>query len=122
MRTYVDLPGLHGILLEESYVLDIQARPGLVQFAMDLVLTPDHDAYRAPHSGEQYCFRRGTLRFSDVTQLSWAGQGAPPARDASGEVDFGNIDAMEWDESSYSLEGDWGRMEVLAGRAEVELS
>lgn len=49
-------------------------------------------------------------------------QGAPPATDASGEVDFGHIDSLVWDGNAFELEGDWGRMEVSAARAEVEIS
>lgn len=122
MRPYSDLPSLAGLLLEESYVLDIEAHPGRIVFAMDLVLTVDHPEYRAPLPGEQYCYRKGELRFQDVTRSTWVGQGQPPARDASGEIDYGHIDAFEWDGSGSLLEGGWGRMEVLADRVEVVLT
>jgi hypothetical protein len=35
-----------------------------------------------------------------LPSLDRAGQGAPPARDASGESDYGNIDGYGWDNCS----------------------
>ena len=52
----------------------------------------------------------------------WGGQGAAPATDASGERDFGHIDSLVWEGDAFRLEGDWGRMEVSAERAELEIS
>ena len=48
--------------------------------------------------------------------------GGIPARDATGEADFGNIDAFEWDNLDYALEGDWGEIEVRAAGVEVALA
>lgn len=121
MRTYQDIPSLAAILLEESYVLDIEAHPSSVEFMVDFVLTQKHSEYRPPNPGESYCYRRGWIRFSGVTRCLWSNQGAPPATDATGEVDFGNIDSFEWDRSGYSLEGDWGRMELIAKQIGVRL-
>jgi hypothetical protein len=39
---------------------------------------------------------------------------APPAVDASAEVDFGNIDVFRWDRSVFELEGDRGSVRVVA--------
>ncbi|HUP69041.1 MAG TPA: hypothetical protein VM142_04410 [Acidimicrobiales bacterium] len=109
---YTSLPQLSGFLLEESYVLDIEARPSSVSFALDLVLTPEHPHYADPAPGEQHCFRRGHIEFLGVRRLLWTAQGAPPARDASGEVDYGNIDSFNFSDLGYELEGSWGRMEL----------
>jgi len=45
----------------------------------------------------------------------------PPARDASGELDYGGIDGYEWDESGHHLFGDWGRIDVVADTVTAEL-
>lgn len=120
-RSYEEIAGLAEILLEESYVLDIEAHPSRVDFRVEFVLTPGHPDYRQPSPDEAYCARHGWLRFSGVTRCLWSDQGAPPARDATGEIDFGNIDSLEWDQTQYSLEGDWGRMELTAEQVDVEL-
>jgi hypothetical protein len=119
VRSYVDLPGLEEIVLEESYVLGVHAEPALLLFRMDFALTPRHPRYVPPPSGEVECFRRGTLRFSGVERLVWGGQGRPPARDATGEIDFGHIDSFTWGAEGFALAGDWGEIELRAATVEA---
>lgn len=121
-RGYQQIAGLEAILLEESYVLDIEAHPTRVEFTMDFVLTAEHRDYRSPLAGETYCTRRGLLSFSGVTRCLWSNQGAPPARDATGEVDFGHIDSLLCDLTGFALEGDWGHMDLLAERVDVRFT
>ena len=121
MRPYEQLEGLSQLVLEESYVLDVEARPGVVRFVVDFVLTDQHPDYRPPPPDETYCFRRGELVFSGVRDVAWSGQGTPPAHDASSEIDYGSIDSLRWEPSRYELEGDWGRMEITAAGVHVRL-
>lgn len=121
MLAYQEISRLAAVVLEESYVLDIEVRPGSVAFSMDFVLTPEHKDFRPPGPEASYCYRRGRLTFSGVTRCLWADQGAPPARDATGEIDFGNIDSFEWDDAGYVLQGDWGRIELVAEQVHVRL-
>jgi hypothetical protein len=107
-RDYQELPSLAQIVLEESYVLDIEAHPSTIEFKIEFVLAGDHPEYRPPGPEASYCTRPGRLRFFGITRLSWADQAAPPAEDAAGEIDFGNIDSFKWAGSEYSLDGDWG--------------
>jgi hypothetical protein len=122
MRSYAELPGFAGFLLEESYVLDIEAHPARIRFVLDLVLTVDHPQYADPAEGEQCCYRRGELLFEGVTRFVWGDQGRPPAHDANGETDFGHIDTFEWDEAGFLLDGGWGRLEILADRVNVTVT
>jgi len=119
MKSYQDLPGLEHVLLEESYVLAVAATPGVVSFVLEVVLTPEHTEYVAPELGTYLCYRDGFLEFVGVTELKWTGQGSPPAIDASGEQDYGHIEALTWDGGQYELEGDWGAISVAA--ADVRL-
>jgi len=121
MRPYVELPGFEELVLEESYVLGIEAVPGAVTFAVDFVLTPGHPAYAPPPEDENESYRRGTMRFTGVKRLEWSGQGAPPATDATGEADYGHIDDLQWDDNRFELEGDWGRMVLEAERVTPSL-
>jgi hypothetical protein len=121
MKPYTDLPGFEAVVLEKSYVLGIQATAGTLTLDVDLALTPEHPVYAPPPATETDCFRRGRIRFVQVQRLVWDAQGAPPATDASGEVDFGHIHSLKWDGNAFKLEGDWGRIEVSAARAEVEV-
>src|SRR6266511_1230258 len=89
MMDYSQIDGLNLFYFEDSWVLDVVARPGLLTIDLDAVLLPAHPEYVAPSPGEQYCYRRGELRLEGVADLQWIGQGLPPARDATGEFDYG---------------------------------
>jgi hypothetical protein len=121
MRPYIELADLSEFVLEESYVLGVLARPGEVVFEIDFVLTQRHPAYMSPPPSEVECYRKGRLLFTDVEQLLWDDQGAPPATDASGESDYEHIDSFEWDQTRYAMSGDWGRMELTARSVQAQL-
>lgn len=121
MRPYIEIPALTDVVLEESYVLKISAEPGSVALRAEFVVGPRHPEYHEPAPDESDCFVRGTLRFHHVRSVAREGQGAPPARDASGEIDYGHIDDLRWDGEFYELEGDWGRMRVVADGLDLVL-
>ena len=121
MTPYENLPGFDTYVLEESWVLDVTARPGSVVFRLDLVLTPEHPRYKLPHPGNNLFYLDGQLVFEEVTDLEWVAQGGPPAIDATGEIDYGHIDTMTWDSGLYELQGDWGEMRVRARAARLVL-
>ena len=52
---------LHGVCLEDSWVLDADARGDIVAG-----LTPEHPDYTGPREGEQHDYRRATLTVSGV--------------------------------------------------------
>lgn len=123
LKPYTELPGFEELVLEESYVLSIQANPSRVTFDVDLVLAPRHPSTRRRHQPSATdCFRTGCIRFSGVRRLVWEGQGAPPATDATDEPDYGHIDSFAWEDGTFLLDGDWGRMELSAAAVEVEIS
>lgn len=105
------------VVLEESYVLAVDEREGAVEFVLDAVLAPGHDAYRAPLPGEQFCVRRGTLVVTSANRARLRASGAPPAFDATGEQDLGHIDSLipvdPDGRGSCVREGTWGELEVV---------
>lgn len=121
MTGYMQLPELAGFFLEESYVLDVEAHPGSVILRMDFVLTAEHPQYRDPAPNNQFCYRRGRMEFLEVKRLLWTDQGAPPAFDATGETDYGNIDRFEFDALEYVIEGGLGRLDLRAANLRVTL-
>ena len=101
------------VCLEESFVLSVTVTPGRVVFDMEIVVLPTHEMYSAPAEGERYHYQLGEVVFSSVKSLTWSGQGVPPSTDPlDGSIDFGNIDSMTAEGSTYFLEGDWGRMQI----------
>lgn len=122
MIDYNRFPGLGGIYLEDSYVLEVTESPSTVTFRIDAVLTPEHPAYRPPLQGEQYCFALAILIFPDVTQVEWISRDDRQYRDATGERDLGNIDVLEVQDDLYAVEGDWGRIRIRASPPYVKLA
>jgi hypothetical protein len=99
---------LRSVYLEDSWVLAIEVTDGLLVFDLDIVLTASHPAYRGPKSGDQYDYRRAHLCVA-ADQIDWRPSNSPPAIDATGRNDLGNIDSWEVDGGGWSmLEGDWG--------------
>ncbi|MFE7324760.1 hypothetical protein ACFU8W_07275 [Streptomyces sp. NPDC057565] len=55
------------------------------------------------------------IEFPAVRELTWTRQSIiRPAVDASGEQDWGGIDALRQLGAVYRLEGDWGAIEVVS--------
>ncbi|MET3565947.1 hypothetical protein ABIC47_001432 [Leifsonia sp. 563] len=110
---YSRLPGLEAIYLEDSWVLSIEVVPGRIEFELEAVLMRHHPEYRPPTPGQAHCYRPATLTFGDVSGVEWSAM-RPPTVDASGEIDYGNIDSLTRSGEHYDLEGDWGEMRVQA--------
>ena len=121
MRAYTEILELEHFVLEESWVLDISSTPGGLTIRIDLVLDKDHPELKPAPAGDVYYTRQGVLSFDGVRRLEWIDQGARPSRDASGEVDFGNIDSMLSEDDQYELEGDFGTIRLTASRVHLEL-
>lgn len=109
---YHQLPALEHVYLEDSWVLDIQITHRTVRFVLDLVLTNDHRLYAPPPPHEAYCYRKAELTFSDVSDVRWSNAGLLPAVDATGTIDFGNIDFLHKQAGQFVLGGDWGHMRI----------
>jgi len=119
--TYDQLPPLSAVYLEDSYVLGVSTDDKSVQFDLDLVLTPEHPAYSEPRPGEQYCYRRAKVTIVSARSVRWIRQTMRPFRDATGEADYGSIDAWSLDGDISHIEGDWGELEVAGGAVRVLL-
>jgi hypothetical protein len=108
---------LAGIYLEDSWALDVAPTQHEVAFQLDAVLTPEHPEYRPPAPGEQHCYRRARLTVASPQRSRLHRSDAPPAIDASGEPDFGNIEsfsAVDWEgEMAWELSGSWGDLVVV---------
>lgn len=107
--------------LQESWVLDVLVRPAEVVFELDLVLRPSHPEYTAPLPGEQFCYRRATLRFPGLREVTWRLGADPDDDELDDDVDYGAIDTLRTDGEVYELDGDWGAMSLVSDPPLVEL-
>jgi hypothetical protein len=122
MKPYAEIEEFSSYYLEDSYVLGITARLGTLDVELDIVLTPEHPEYSPDHPGEQHCYRRGHLRFRNVSYLQWDAQGMVPAHDATGETDLGCVDSwLVEDGTRHLIVGDFGRITVVSTVAEIVL-
>lgn len=118
---YYQFQGFEHVYLEDSYVLDIQINPSSAEFLLRVVLTEDHPLYNAPLSGEKYCYRNGLLRFTNVERVEWLEKSMMPYTDATGSVDYGNIDEFYLSDEHYYLNGDWGELKITSSPPTLEI-
>jgi len=112
---YYEIPLLSNFYLEDSYVLAIDEGVNSLVFELEAVLTEKHSKYEKPRDGEQYCYRRVSLRFLNIDSLEWLDRKLLVFSDSSGESDYGNIDSFTGGDGWYALSGDWGRVVVRGG-------
>lgn len=122
MADYLSIAALEPYVLEESWVLGVVVSPGVVALEVDLCFSASNPELRPPRDGEYAYFRRGFIRFTGVVSVRWDGMGLPPAVDATGERDWGHIDVLEWSETTYRVEGDFGALELDAAAFQVALT
>lgn len=110
---YSEFPGLSDVYLEDSYVLGIAELPDRLEYDMEFVLTPQHPLYHEPRNNEQHCYERGQLTFGGVSKLEWLDRARQVFTDATGEVDFGNIDFLTREHDHWRAGGSWGEVLVF---------
>jgi hypothetical protein len=114
---YEAFGALARVYLEDSWVLEILEDRNSVIFRLEVVLTPAHQLYESPASGDQHCYRRGRMTLRSEKPVSLRRSGQPLAMDASGEVDLGNIDTVSRvpgeGDHAWQLTGDWGELLVI---------
>ena len=119
---YSEFGELEHVLLEESWVLQIAPSEHQVGFRLEAVLLPGHPAYTEAKPGETYGYRSGWLNIASSEAISIELSGAPPAVDASGTTDLGNIDRFAATSGDmWVLEGSWGRVTVHTPRSNLLL-
>jgi hypothetical protein len=119
-HSYWELPGLDQIYLEDSYVLAIHQDDTRVSFDMELVLREGHPLYRRPDPSSMYCYRRGRLVLDGGRDLRWLEKRDVQSWDARGEEDLGNVDIFYREGDVFTLQGDWGKVQVTGAEVKIE--
>ena len=120
-KNYDELEALQNVYLEDSFVLGFSITQNLVSIDIDAVLTDSHPEFKPPIPGEQYCYLRGRLVFEGFDHAVFDFHSSSRSTDASGEVDYGNIDTFVIEENKSIILGDWGRLEINSGEIRFEL-
>jgi hypothetical protein len=119
---YYELEEFRHLYLEDSYVLGLDEGDRSLSLRMEFVLRESHPTYRPPPADRQYCYRKGTITFANVRQKNWIEKTFALSRDASGEVDYGNIDTFTYEGDWSKLQGDWGEVHIQSDCPTVELT
>ncbi|PXX66619.1 hypothetical protein DFR70_103368 [Nocardia tenerifensis] len=115
VRNYTEYRSLHGIYLEDGYVLDIVESASEIRFVLEAVLMPEHALYRTPMTGEWYCYAEGALVFGESRDIEWLKLSFKRYKDAAGIEDWGNIDSLTDSDGVYTAVGDWGGVRIRSG-------
>lgn len=113
-----------GIDLNDSFILGWQAEGQRLSFDIELSVWPASEYYENPKEGAYTCYRRALLVFDQIEKCSGllSMDDAPRSTDASGEIDYGNIDRLVVIGNRYIVEGDFGQVEVQGGDLHLEFN
>ncbi len=111
---YSQFSGFEHVYLEDSFVLDIQTNLPRVQISLEVVLNEEHPLYVPPTPDEQYCYRRAHIYFPNAEQVEWIERSMIPSTDATGSVDYGNVDDFFRVDGHYHVKGDWGELDIVS--------
>jgi len=75
---------------------------------------PEHPAWEPPRPGERACFKTASLSFGKARSLHWIAAVIRPTIDPSGITDFGSLDSLTRTGDEYHIEGDWGKITLVA--------
>ncbi|WP_088994635.1 hypothetical protein [Micromonospora echinaurantiaca] len=122
-KHYEVFSDLVGVVLEDSWVLDVDVSATAVVFKLEAALAPEHPAYQSAAANETHCYREATLTVRSGSAIHVRRSTAPFATDASGEPDYGHIDtlhlAADHGPDVWEMTGDWG--EALVRQPHVDL-
>lgn len=117
---YYKFPSFENTFLEDSYVLNFKVIPLIISMEMEIVLTENHFLYQKPLPNEMYCYHKGLITFSNVQSIKWEDIIKHPSKDATGEVDYGNIDEFILINGIYKITGELGNIEIISDTPKLE--
>lgn len=116
------VPPPDNVLLDDSFVLDVQSDSEQVILKVAAVLTSDHPQfYWPPKPGEQHAYANMTIRIFGTVQ--WIEGPFPPRTiDASGERDYDDLGSW-WTggDGVEHIDGEWGRVAVHDAHQTIEV-
>ena len=106
-------PDLVGLVLEESWVLEVLPSERAVSLRVEAGMTQQHPQYRPASPGEQHAYLSGWLTLASDEPGDVRLSGARPAVDATGSTDLGQIDRLaQSTDQTWEAEGDWGSVRL----------
>lgn len=121
---WTEMELFRGIDLNDSFVLGWQLEDDRLVFDLEVSVWPASKYYVAPKDGEYTCYRKAALIFEGVESIQGlvSMSEAPSSTDASGETDYGNIDALIVRTGGISIVGDFGTVEIAGGTCALSIN
>jgi len=112
-----------GIDLNDSFVLSWAHEDDLLHFELEASIWPESEHYSKPENGEYTCYRKATLKFTNVQSINGLIpiESAPSTTDPDGSTDYGNIDTLRQTENGFKLSGDFGSVDIMGGELRFEV-
>jgi len=119
---YTELEIFKGIDLTDSFVLYWELKNNCLSFDLEASVWPESRYYSKPKKGEFTCYKKVRLDFLNLESIHGLKEmeQVKPSTDASGETDYGNIDALTIEDDDYFLEGDFGEVTIKGGEIRFE--
>ena len=103
---YEDDPRFAPYVFEESWLLFYELEADRIVLVIDATLSKTHPLTGPPRVGDVNRYEQIELRFAGVKGVRFEAKRLPPAWDATGEADYGNIDHFTvGSDGQYGLRG-----------------
>jgi hypothetical protein len=115
---------LDDVNLEDTWVLGWRHGDDRFVIEVQASLLPEHPCWGSPKPGEWACYRRGRLVFEGVRAVAGLldqENPIPPYSDATGERDFGSIDALQSVDGGYRVRFNSVDVQLQCGGVRLEL-
>ncbi len=112
-----------GIDLNDSFVLSWHSEGNELYFDVEASIWPESKYYESPKQDEYTCYKPAVLTFKNIKELNGLLEMSQvtPSTDASGEKDYGNIDALQENSEGFLIEGDFGSISIVGGEMSFEI-
>lgn len=119
---YTELEIFQGIDLTDSFVLFWEIKDRCLSFDLDASVWPESRYYSKPKKGEFTCYKKVRLEFLNIESIQGLKEMSQisPSTDQSGELDYGNIDSLIIEKDGFTLEGDFGEVNIKSGKINFE--
>jgi len=112
-----------GIDLNDSFVLNWHHENDHLSFELEASIWPESEHYTASKNYEYTCYRKATLEFVGVKNISGlkSKESVQSTTDPDGSIDYGNIDDLKELGDSFLVVGDFGSVSIQGGELRFEI-
>ncbi len=119
-KNYDNFKDFENIYLEDSFILEVIENSSQLKFIMEVVLTTNNSLYSKPKQNEVHCYKNAKIVFANVKEIDWKEKDLSPSKDASGEIDYGNIHELYFEDGYYYIFADIGELKIKSVEPKIK--